>query len=80
MSPMADPKREIRKHLMIMMALILLIDAVAIVAFRTLGLDHASRDRKAIFTGVWTLASLLVVLNGLYRIRVARNIGTRTRR
>ena len=80
MSSMADPKRDIRKHLMIMVAMILALDAVAIVTFRALGLDEASRDRKVLFTGVWTLASLLVVLNGLYRIRLARNIGARTRR
>jgi hypothetical protein len=77
---MADPKREIRKHLMIMVALILAIDAVAIVVFRAMGLDQASRDRKMIFTGVWTLLSLLTVLNGLYRIRLARNSAARTRR
>ena len=77
---MADPKREIRKHLMIMVALVLLIDAVAIVLFRSMGIEDAPRDRKMFFTGAWTLASLAVVLNGLYRIRIARNMRARTRR
>ena len=77
---MADSKREVRKHLMIMVALILAIDAVAIVVFRAMGIDDAPLDRKMIFTGVWTLLSLLTVLNGLYRIRLARNMGARTRR
>lgn len=77
---MADPKREVRKHLMIMMAFVLAIDAVAIAVFKAMGIDEAPRDRKMLFTGVWTLLSLAVVLNGLYRIRVARNMGERTRR
>ena len=77
---MPDPKREVRKHLMVMVALILAIDAVAILVFRGMGIDEAPRDRKILFTGVWTLLSLAVVLNGLYRIRVARNMGARTRR
>ena len=79
-TPMADSKREVRKHLMIMVALILAIDAVAVFVFRTLGIEDAPRDRKVIFTSVWTVLSLIVVLNGLYRIRVARNIGARSRR
>ena len=77
---MPDPKREVRKHLMVMVALILAIDAVAVIAFRAMGIDEAPRDRKILFTGVWTLVSLAAVLNGLYRIRVARNIGARSRR
>ena len=70
---MADPKREIRKQLMVMVALILIIDAIAIAIFRRMGIEDAPRDRKTLFTGVWTLLSAIVVINGLYRIRVARN-------
>ena len=77
---MAMPKRDVRKHLMIMVGLILAIDAIAILIFRTMGIEDAPRDRKMLFTGVWTGLSLIVVLNGLYRIRRARNIGARTRR
>lgn len=73
--PMRDTKREIRKHLMIMVALVLAIDAIAIGVFMTLGIENAPRDRKTIFTGAWTLVTLAVVLNGLYRIRIARNRG-----
>jgi hypothetical protein len=76
----ADPKREVRKHLMIMVALILLIDAIAIVLYRTMGIEDAPQDRRMFFTGAWTLVSLAVVLTGLYRIRVARNMGARRRR
>jgi hypothetical protein len=77
---MADPKREVRKHLMVMVALILAIDAVAILVYTAMGIGEAPRDRKTLFTGVWTVLSLVVVLNGLYRIRVARNMGARSRR
>jgi heme/copper-type cytochrome/quinol oxidase subunit 4 len=77
---MADPKREVRKHLMIMVALILAVDTIAVVVYRTMGIEDASRDRRTIFTAVWTLVSLVVVLNGLYRIRTARNISARSRR
>ena len=77
---MADSKREVRKHLMIMVAAILAIDAVAILAFRALGIEDAPRDRRLLFTGVWTVLSLVVVLHGLYRIRMARNMSARSRR
>jgi hypothetical protein len=77
---MTDSKREVRKQLMVMVALILAIDAVAIVLFAVMGIDDAPRSRKMLFTGAWTLVSVIVVLNGLYRIRVARNIGARSRR
>ena len=65
---------------MIMVALILLIDAVAIVLYRTMGIENAPQDRRMFFTGAWTLASLAVLLSGLYRIRIARNMRTRLRR
>jgi hypothetical protein len=77
---MADRKREIRKHLMVMAALILAIDAVAIALFRMMGIEEAPRDRKMLFTAAWTLLSLAVVAHGLYRIRVARYPGGRARR
>jgi len=65
---------------MIMVALILLIDAVAILLYQTMGIENAPQDRRMFFGGAWTLVSLAVVLTGLYRIRVARNMRTRTRR
>ena len=70
---MADAKREIRRHLLVMVVLVLLIDAIAVAVFATLGIERAPRDRKMAFTAVWTIATLAVVLNGLYRIRVVRN-------
>jgi hypothetical protein len=74
---MTDTKREIRKHLLIMVALILAIDAVAIAIFAGLGIPERPRDVRLGFTAAWTFISLLVVLNGLYRIRVTRNAARR---
>jgi hypothetical protein len=70
---MADRTREIRKHLMIMVALILVIDAAAIAVYSTLGIAEAPTRTRTIFTAVWTVVTLAAVLNGLYRIRLARN-------
>ena len=70
---MADRTREIRKHLMIMVALILAIDAIAIALYSWLGVADAPRRTKTVFTVAWTFVTVAAVLNGLYRIRLARN-------
>ena len=70
---MADSTRAIRKHLMVMVALILAIDAIAIVIFNALDIGDAPRRTRTIFTAVWTVVTLAAVLNGLYRIRLARH-------
>ena len=72
---MAERSREIRKHLMIMVALILAIDAIAIALHTALGIGDAPRRTKTIFTVVWTVVTVAAVLNGLYRIRLARHAG-----
>ena len=69
---MGEGTREIRKQLMIMVALILVVDAIAIAAFNGLDIGDAPRNTRTIFTGAWTVVSLAIVLNGLYRIRLAR--------
>ena len=69
---MGDSTREIRKHLMIMVALILVIDAIAVAVFSTLDIGDAPRRTRTLFTAVWTIVTLAIVLNGLYRIRLAR--------
>jgi len=70
---MADSTRAIRKHLMIMVALILAIDAIAIALFSALDIGDAPRRTKTVFTAAWTIVTVAAVLNGLYRIRLARN-------
>lgn len=77
---MGDSTREIRKHLMIMVGLILLIDAIAVAVFSALDIGDAPRRTKTLFTAVWTVVTLAVVLNGLYRIRLARGVRGSPRR
>ncbi len=48
------------------------VDAVAIGAYYATGMARAAPETRMIFTAVWMLASLLVVLTGLTRIRRAR--------
>jgi hypothetical protein len=69
---MNDRTREIRKQLMIMVALILAIDAIAIAVFNTYDIGDAPRRTRTLFTMAWTVVTLAAVLNGLYRIRLAR--------
>ena len=69
---MSDRTRDIRKQLMIMVALTLAVHAIAIAIFNALDIGDAPRSTRTIFTGAWTVVSLGVVLNGLYRIRLAR--------
>lgn len=69
---MGDRTREIRKHLMIMVGLILAVDAIAVAVFSALDIGDAPRRTKTLFTAVWTVVTLAIVLNGLYRIRLAR--------
>ena len=69
---MTEGTREIRKQLMIMVALVLVIDAIAIAVFNTMDIGDTSRGTRTMFTAAWTVVTLAVVLNGLYRIRQAR--------
>lgn len=55
-----------------MVALVVAIDAVAIAAFYITGMARAAPATRMVFTGVWMLLTLAVVLTGLTRIRRAR--------
>ena len=54
------------------MALVLAVDAIAIGAYSVAGIGRAAPGTRLAFTVVWMLATLLVVLVGLTRIRRAR--------
>ena len=54
------------------MALVLAVDAIAIGAYYVAGIGRAAPGTRLAFTVVWMLATLLVVLVGLTRIRRAR--------
>jgi len=53
-------------------ALVLAVDAIAIGAYFLAGLGHADPGTRLAFTVLWMVATLLVVLVGLTRIRRAR--------
>jgi membrane protein DedA with SNARE-associated domain len=49
-----------------------MIDVVFIAAYFLGGIDRSSDQMKLLFTVVWTVITLVVVLRGLLRIRRAR--------
>jgi hypothetical protein len=62
----------IRREVLILLGLVLIIDVVFIAAYFLAGIDHSSDRTKLLFTVVWTVITLVVVLRGLLRIRQAR--------
>jgi hypothetical protein len=64
---------DIRKELFRMVALVVLLDALAIAGYHYTRLRDASADAKLTFTAVWTAVTLVVVLTSLRRIRLARD-------
>ena len=77
---MATAGRTVRKHLLVLVLAILIVDAIAIAIFRIYRIERTDDTTKAVFTGIWMLVSLAIVLNGLYRIRQARSAAARGRR
>jgi hypothetical protein len=77
---MPSAKREIQKQLLILVVAILIVHSVAIALDRLYGFSSADPTTRKVFTTIWMLVSLVVVLVGLYRIRVARNAAARERR
>lgn len=64
--------REMRRHLLIMIASVLVLDAVAIGAYQLTGLRTAAPRIQYVFVGAWTVLTLLLVLRGTNRVRAAR--------
>ena len=60
------------RQLLIMVALVVVIDTIAIAIFHLAHIDRASDHTRTVFVGVWTLIVLVIVLPGLRRIRRAR--------
>ncbi len=61
-----------RRQLLIMVALVVVVDTIAIAIFHLAHIDRASDNTRTAFVAVWTLIVLMVVLPGLRRIRRAR--------
>lgn len=62
----------IRGLLLRMVLWVLGIDAVAIATYYAAHLDRAAPRTRAVFTMVWMVATIVVVLTALRRIRLAR--------
>lgn len=63
---------EMRRHLLVMIGIVVVLDAVAIGAYYLLDLRSAAPHIQYVFTAVWTVLTLLVVLRGMGRVRAAR--------
>ena len=62
----------VRREVLILVGLVVVIDVVFIAAYFLGGIDRSSDQMKLLFTIVWTVITLVVVLRGLLRIRQAR--------
>jgi membrane protein DedA with SNARE-associated domain len=62
----------VRPEVLILVGLVVFIDVVFIAAYFLGGIDRSSDQMKLLFTVVWTVVTLVVVLRGLLRIRRAR--------
>lgn len=51
---------------------VVVLDAVALAAWYGLGVAHTSERTRLVFTVTWTIATLVVVLTGMGRVRAAR--------
>lgn len=63
---------EIRSAFVRLVVSVVVLDAAALAAWYGLGVAHASERTRLVFTGTWTVATLVVVLTGLGRLRAAR--------
>lgn len=63
---------EMKRYLIRMVLAVIAIDAIAIGIYYGLHVRSAAPRTQALFTGAWTLLTLVVVLTGMTRIRAAR--------
>ena len=67
-----DRRRAVRRHLVVMLLLVGVVDAVAVAAWFLVGLRGRSGGVQVLFTIVWTVATLAVVVVSLRKIREAQ--------
>lgn len=70
--PDAERRREMRRHLVVMLVLVALVDAIAIAAWFLAGLRGRSGGVQLLFAIVWTVATLGVVVVSMRKIREAQ--------
>jgi fumarate reductase subunit D len=73
MPPSSDLKRQLQRAVFRLVLLVVVVDALALGAYRSLDLAHATRDARFAFTVAWMVATLAVVLPTLWRVRVLRD-------
>jgi hypothetical protein len=61
-----------RREFLLLIAVVLAVDGLFVAAYFMGGIWDASDPGKLVFTAVWTLATLAIVVGGLSRIRRAR--------
>jgi hypothetical protein len=62
----------VRREVLGLVGLVLVVDAIFAATYFLAGIGRATDGAKLAFTAVWTVATLLVVVRGLTRIRRAR--------
>jgi hypothetical protein len=62
----------VKREVLVLVALVLLIDGLFIVGYFAGHMVRAPALTKLVYTGVWTLVTMFVVLRGLIRIREQR--------
>ena len=67
-----DRRRAMRRHLVVMLVLVALVDAIAIAAWFLAGLRGRSGGVQLLFAIVWTVATLGVVVVSMRKIREAQ--------
>ena len=60
------------REVLLLVALVLALDAVFVAIYFLADVRSAADTGKVVFTAVWTLATLVVAVRGLSRIRSAR--------
>ena len=63
---------ELRRHLLRMVIGVVALDALFLVLKDRLGVDGWPESRRILFTGIWMVLTLAVVLPTLARIRATR--------
>jgi hypothetical protein len=66
-----DPGR-LRREVLVLVGLVLAVDAVFLAGYFLAGVARRPDGIKLGYTAAWTLATLLVVLRGLTRVRAER--------
>ena len=64
--------RDMKRELLIMIASVVVLDAVVIAIYYAVGIKTAAQRTQTIFVGVWTVLTLVLVLRGTTRVRAAR--------